>query len=108
MLLPKNQLFLHYVEEHERAWGKHDYKGRPTLSQLMKAKVVGFWVVPGNGATFRMYVTIHSSFKELERFINNKFWEHKTSLPSLKLSKVFIAQQEVKITGVKILFDKSE
>jgi len=97
--------FLTYVALHERAWGLSTYKGRPTLNQIMEAKIIAFWRPTGEELPFTL--TIHKDLREIDAYVKALVWHTKTELPRLRLAHVFVEQKELKIKDVKIVFDRS-
>lgn len=89
------QTFLKLVTLHERSWGLDTYKGRPTLQQIMDAKVVAFWYPTGPELPFTL--TIHQNFKEVEKYVLALVQHSKEQLPRLRLWKVYCDQKEVRI-----------
>ncbi len=95
--------FMGYVERHERAWGQETYKGRPSLNQLMEAKVVAFWY-PTSEA-MHPTATIHKSLDEINEYVTHLVWHTKERLPLLRLESVFVDKAQVKIKGIKVIFE---
>ncbi len=61
-----------FVERHERAWGMEYYKGRPTLAQLMNAKVVAFWHPTTEDMNHT--ATMHKSVEEIDQYVTHLVW----------------------------------
>ena len=99
--------FMRFVETHERAWGRESYKGRPTLSQILEAKVVAFW----HPTTDEMYptATLHKDVNEINDYVTHLVWHSvKERLPLLRLESVFVNKRQMKIKVVKIIYEDSE
>lgn len=100
------KLFMETIESHERAWGTETYKGRPTLEQLLAAKVVAFWHPVGPG--FKPTVTIHRSLKEINDYVTAIVLHAEKSLPAVRLEKVFVNKAQLKIKSVEVIFDRTD
>ena len=99
--------FMRYIETHERAWGTETYKGRPTLNQLLEAKVVAFWH-PTSDA-MHPTATTHKSLDEINDYVTHLVWHTtKERLPLLRLEAVFANKRQVKIKAVKVVFEEVE
>jgi len=96
--------FLACVAQHERQWGEENYKGRPTLKQIMEAKVVAFWHPTGDELPITL--TIHKDLREIDAYVKALVWHTKTELPRLRLATVFVSHKEIKIKDVKVVFDR--
>jgi hypothetical protein len=100
------RLFMDTIESHERAWGTETYKGRPTLEQLIAAQVVAFWHPAGPG--IKPTVTIHQSLKEINDYVTALVLHSETSLPAVRLEKVFANKTQIKIKGIEINFERTD
>ena len=97
--------FMKFVEQHERAWGTEAYKGRPTLAQLMEAKVVVFW--HPTSADMNHTATIHKSVEEIDQYVTQLVWHSsKERLPLLRLEAVFVEKVQMHIKTVKVVYEK--
>lgn len=95
--------FLELVAQHEREWGTDTYKGRPTLKQIMDAKVVVFWFPTGD--ELPPTLTIHKNLNEIDAYVKAMVVHSKTEMPRLRLNKVFMDKKPVRIKDIKIIFD---
>lgn len=102
-----NSAFLKEVERHERGWGDTGYSGRPELSHIMASKVVAFWYPSGSDDEINTVVTLHKSLDDIHDYITHLVWHTKTRIPVVRLAKLFENQREVKIKGVKVLFERT-
>ncbi|MBA3871457.1 MAG: hypothetical protein H0X30_20120 [Anaerolineae bacterium] len=94
-----------FVEQHERAWGTEGYKGRPTLVQLMEAKVVAFWHPTSDAMNHT--ATIHKTIEEIDLYVTQLVWHSsKERLPLLRLEAVFVEKVQMQIKTVKIIYEK--
>ena len=94
------------IESHERAWGTQTYKGRPTLEQLLAAKVVAFWHPAGPG--IKPTVTIHRSLKEINDYVTALVLHSEKSLPVVRLEKVFVDKSQLKIKAIEVHFERAD
>jgi hypothetical protein len=99
------KLFMEAIESHERAWGTETYKGRPTLEQLLAAKVVAFWHPAGPG--FKPTVTIHRSIKDINDYATALVLHSDKNLPAVRLEKVFVNKTLLKIKGIEVIFERT-
>jgi hypothetical protein len=98
--------FLQLVEQHEQVWGARKYRGRPTLSQIMKASVAAFWIAPGeNPRTLISIITLHDSLDQIRNKLIDMVFYTQDNTPRYRLYRLFYQQQRVKIKEVRILFD---
>lgn len=95
--------FLTFVGKHEREWGTETYKGRPTLKQIMDAKVVAFWYPTGSELPFTL--TVHKDLRDIEAYVRAIVWHTTEELPRLRLARIFMDKKEVRIKDVKVVFD---
>lgn len=102
-MMSDNDKFLELVAQHERAWGLDTYKGRPTLKQIMDAKVVAFWKPTGDELPFTL--TIHKDLRDIEQYIKALVFHSKTELPRLRLDMIFMNKKPVKIKDIKVTFN---
>ena len=102
--------FTEYVQAHERAWGTEQYKGKPTLQQILEAKVVCFWYPTDTLAgtpeeNVQYLVTLHPNTKHINAYVEHLVWHTKQQLPHSRLAKVFLNQKPLRIKGVKVILD---
>ena len=97
--------FMKYIGRHERAWGMDIYKGRPTLTQFMEAKVVAFWH-PTN-EDMNHTATIHKTLEEIDQYVTQLVWHtSKERLPLLRLEAVFVEKVQIQIKGIKVIYEQ--
>ena len=97
--------FMKFVERHERAWGTENYKGRPTLAQLVEAKVVAFWHPTTQNMNHT--ATIHKSIEEIDQYVTHLVWHaNKERLPLLRLEAVFVEKAQMQIKGIKVIYEQ--
>jgi hypothetical protein len=100
--------FLKEVEQHQQAWGSESYTGKPTLEQILKAKVVAFWYPSGTDADIHTTITLHSDLKDINDYIRAIVLHTKTRLPVVRLARVFVNKQERRIKEITISFEATE
>lgn len=106
MLKIDRSAFMRAVEAHERGWGSETYKGRPTLDQIMHARVVALWLPPeGVDDELPPTITLHKQASDIENYLLSLILHASTRIPRLRLAKIFVNKREIKIKSVKILFD---
>jgi hypothetical protein len=82
------------------------YKGRPTLAQLVEAKVVAFWHPTTENMNHT--ATIHKSIEEIDQYVTQLVWHTgKERLPLLSLEAVFIEKFQIRIKGIRVIYEKS-
>ncbi len=97
--------FMKYIGRHERAWGMEIYKGRPTLTQFMEAKVVAFWH-PTN-EDMNHTATIHKTLEEIDQYVTELVrHSSKERLPLLRLEAVFVEKIQIQIKGIKVAYEQ--
>jgi hypothetical protein len=92
--------FMAMVEQHQKAWGNETYKGKPTLQQIMDARIVVFWR-PTNEAMY-LTITIHNDLSEINDYLVALILHTKTRLPVLRLDSVFVGKIPRKVKSVTI------
>ncbi|MDZ4765756.1 MAG: hypothetical protein SGI73_14510 [Chloroflexota bacterium] len=100
---PKNDVFMQCVSAHEQGWGKDTYRGRPTLKQVLEAKVISFWEPVSD--ELPPTITLHPNLKDVEKYLLSLVMHSTKQIPRLRLAKVFLNQREVKIKNVRVVFD---
>ena len=97
--------FTKFVERHERAWGNETYKGRPSLTQILEAKVVAFW--HPTSEQMNHTATIHKSIEEIDQYVTQLVLHStKERLPLLRLEAVFVEKMQMQIKNVKVIYEK--
>jgi hypothetical protein len=105
--------FIGYVQLHERLWGMETYPGRPTLEEILNAKVAALWYPAETDekakkdifAQERYTITLHDDLRAIEEYINRLVFRLSVQIPRQRLSKVFRGGKEVKVKRVTITFD---
>ena len=100
----KNKAFLAEVQKYERAWGNESYTGRPSLEQIMDAKVVAFWYPSGTDVEMHTTVTLHPDLKAIDAYVQQLVVHTKVRMPVVRLAKVFLNQHQVKIRSVEVKY----
>lgn len=92
------------AQEHERAWGRESYTGRPTLEEIFASPVIVFWADTNDKQEDKRHtITLHDNLAELEsHFLRLLF---ALDLPKRRPAKLFANGKKVRITGVKISFE---
>lgn len=109
---------LEFVQKHERSWGNESYTGRPTLAEILAAKVVVFWAYSGKPQPqpqnkrasqeippAREIITLHRDTKEVESYLTRLVFFANDNPPDRKYLRAFVDQRPVKIKSVRIEFD---
>lgn len=100
--------FLKEVERHQQKWGAESYTGKPTLEQILKAKVVAFWYPSGTDADMHTTITLHNDLKDINEYVRAIVLHTKTRMPVVRLARVFVNKRERHIKEIKIIFDTDE
>lgn len=99
--------FLGYVQLNERAWGTEGYPNRPTLEEILEARVVAFW-----SSTRRKEpgyrVTVHQNLSEIHRFASEMLIHSRTQVPDKRLTKLYVDKRQVRIKAVRVLLEYDE
>lgn len=104
--------FLDHIQRHEREWGTESYPGRLTLSQIMAAKVIVFWIPNQEGNKRitkevqrpREIITAHDSLREVEVYLTRLVMFTKTTPPDKRFLRAYVEQKPVKVKSVRIEF----
>jgi hypothetical protein len=96
--------FMHLVERHQIEWGTESYTGKPTLEQIMKAKVVAFWLP--TDFDMSITITLHKTLKEIEDYLIQLIWHTNERLPIVRLYQVFEGRQHIKVKAIKVEFER--
>ena len=92
------------IQLHERAWGMDQYPGRPSLSDLLQRPIVVFWAGDDKAGKGRFTLSVHNEVEELNSIVLSMILSNKVTVSSnRKLSKIFVNQKLVNITGVRLL-----
>ena len=92
------------IQLHERAWGMEQYGARPSLSDLLQRPIVVFWTGDDKAGKGRFTLSVHNEVEELNSIILSMILSGKvTASSNRKLSKIFVNQKLVNITGVRLL-----
>jgi len=105
--LTDEDLFYEEVGNHEQLWGRSGYEGRPSLREIMHAKIVAIWYPVTPKLKMNPQITVHEDLQPIHDFAA-AFMVHSSSedgLPKTRLARVFYEKKELKIKGVKLLFE---
>jgi|GEM_PF-675411 len=97
----KKNNFLGYIEQHERVWGTQEYPGRPSLFDLINAKVVAFWHPAAEGDK-RLTVTVHEDMTDLNTFLARLLLHINDKPPDRRLARIFVSGKKARIKGVRL------
>lgn len=112
--------FLNIVQLHERSWGQEMYKGRPTLADLVKGPIVALWCDVGmrKAPDFRadrlvsrerFTMSAHATAESLNEMLAGLVFMGKVSdVSNRRLMAVYVNQERVEITGVRLTTKKVE
>lgn len=103
----KPNTFFEMIQTHEREWGKDAYQDRPTLEQIMSAKVVAFWQRT-NTKDKRLFITLHEDTKPLEAELTKLVIRTSIQQPDKRFALGFQNQKRLKIQGLRIMFTTVE
>ncbi len=104
---PEDDVFIEYVELHERVWGNDTYSGRPRLRDILKAPVVAFWQSnkPSEG---RQMITLHNDLEDVNTYISAMFLHSHTQRFNRRLARLYVDQKAVVVSGVRLVFRNSD
>ena len=97
--------FMDLVQLHEREWGTDSYPGRPSLEDILAAKVVLFWM-PFKDRRKRHIITVHGNGKSIRAYVTHMLLNVRDEPPDRRLDKIFVNKQEALIKGVDIIYEK--
>lgn len=99
------ELFYEEVSNHEQLWGRSSYEGRPTLAEIMKAKIVVVWYPITPKVKMNPIITTHNNLQAINDFVAAFMLHSESGLPKTRLARIFYHKHEIKIQGVKLIFD---
>ena len=104
-----NSAYMELIQAHERSWGMEQYLGRPSLADLLNRPIVVFWTGDDKTGKGRYTVSVHDSADELNDIILNMILASKvTPSSNRRLSRIFVKQKPVKVTGLRLLLSEHE
>ncbi len=104
-----NSGYMELIQAHERSWGMDQYPGRPSLADLLSRPIVVFWSGDDKTGKGRFTISVHESADELNDIILNMILASKVTPSSTRrLSRIFVKQKPVKVTGVRLLISDHE
>jgi hypothetical protein len=104
-----NSAYMELIQAHERSWGMEQYLGRPSLTDLLNRPVVVFWIGDDKSGKGRFTVSVHDTIDDLNDIILNMILASKvTPSSNRRLSRIFVKQKTVKVTGVRLLVSAHE
>ncbi len=114
--------FMEMVQLHERTWGLEQYGGRPSLAELLSRPIVVMWIemrsqppdskrvqearrtLEEGSLPARFSLSAHDNIEELNDLLMSMILAGKaTSYSNRRISKVYIKQKPVKITGIRLM-----
>lgn len=93
--------FLKTVQLHERAWGTESYAQRPSLEEMLNAKVVVFWK---HGKENQWRASTHDSLAEVEQEITRMLLRINIAPPKRSVARIFGKGKRICMQKVKIKF----
>ncbi len=93
--------FMGHVQLHERAWGTDNYKGRPSLDEILSARIVCFWRVRYSDPGYQ--ITLHESPSEIHKYASDLVLHNRTRPPERRIAKLFVEKEQWVIKGVKVI-----
>lgn len=93
---------MQFVENHERQWGLMKYPGRPSLTEILNARVVVFW---RKRTQDKLQITLHNDFRDIEvYYIKNVMRLSAALAPDQVAEAIFASKRPVKIASVTFKF----
>ncbi|MFZ4827993.1 MAG: hypothetical protein ACOYLB_11615 [Phototrophicaceae bacterium] len=89
---------------HERVWGIEEYPERPSLTQLLQARVVVFWQHAEDGERWR--ATVHADLTELEQAFAKLLTRQMIGQKPRRIVAMYEDGQEVRLKSVKVEFER--
>lgn len=96
---PEN--FIELVQAHERAWGNDDYRGRPTLAEMLQALIVIWWKATDPAET-RLMASIHDDLETLNKYATRILLESRSALPERRLALIYADQKKTAVRRVHV------
>ncbi len=100
------QNFMYYVQQHERIWGRLHYNGRPSLSDLLRAPVVVFWMPADALSETHFTATTHADLRELRKYVARLVVHSAVQMPTQRVVSIFVQRRFVRIAGVRLMLEE--
>lgn len=104
---PHDGTFLSMIQAHEREWGTDTYTGKPSLADMLSAKVVAFWQ-KASGDDPREFVTLHDDTTGIETHLAKLVLRSGLQTPDRRLVAVFEAQKRLKVKAFRVVFTSDD
>jgi hypothetical protein len=111
--MPHELAFTELIQLHERMWGNEHYPERPTLAQLLEGPIVVMWVdmnpprrkLPSehSAESYFTFAVYRDATALSEALMSALLLGKPASRTNRRISRVFLHQKPVKITGVRLL-----
>lgn len=101
---PTPKTLIEAAQYHERVWGTEEYPERPSLTQLLQARVVVFWQHAEDGERWR--ATVHTDLNQLEQSFSKILMRQMVGQKPRRIVTLYEDGQEVRIKSVKIEFER--
>jgi hypothetical protein len=95
--------FFEMVQRHEREWGKEEYKGKPSLMDVMQSPIVVFWKLE---KVERPIIGCYEDLATLEKFFVRAIVLNMKS--EQQVMRIFSNQKPVKVVDVNITFGEDD
>jgi len=99
---------MQYVQKHERDWGNKSYPGRPTLEDVMNARVVTFWQPLNKHGSpdepGREIIVIYEDLKAVESYLTRLIFLANKFRPDRQFLRAYVDQKQVKVKKARIQF----
>lgn len=89
---------------HERVWGVEEYPERPSLTQLLQARVIVFWQHAEDGERWR--ATSHANLTELEEAFSKLLTRQMIGQKPRRIVAIYEDGHEVRLKSVKVEFER--
>lgn len=100
-----NSFLLKTIQAHERCWGTETYKNRPSLQDILNAKIVAIWYPTRKFSRKCFTISIHTEISEVEAYMSKIVIAYGKQSPDKRLRSLFVDQKQVKIMGVSLILD---
>lgn len=101
---PSPKTLIEAAQYHERVWGIEEYPERPSLTQLLQARVVIFWQHAEDGERWR--ATIHADLTELEQAFAKVLMRQMIGQKPRRMVALYEDGHEVRIKSIKVEFER--
>lgn len=100
------RIFLDRVQRHEQEWGTDSYPNKPTLTEIINANVVVFWI--GNDREQRETITLHADTRDVEFMLGRQLLRSSIAPIDKRMRAIYQNQKQLRIKAFRVVFTPIE